>query len=157
MALLQTDQERGSSNVTRLLSYKRRPGAQCPHHHQRYKVTRATCHWMMHMPQAQRKVQACGSRTNTSSSDMQWSCRFTMTIQGIILSIAYAMAVFMIRSLYPDEREATLGKLTGILVRTGGPVFIGPLHSILVFTRQSAGECKSLVFKSLSEHSCTFA
>lgn len=44
-------------------------------------------------------------------------CRFTMTIQGIILSIAYAMAAFMIRSLYPNEGEATIGRLTGLLVK----------------------------------------
>ena len=40
-----------------------------------------------------------------------------MTIQGIILSIAYAMAAFMIRSLYPHEGEATIGRLTGLLVQ----------------------------------------
>ena len=52
-----------------------------------------------------------------------------MTIQGIILSIAYAMAAFMIRSLYPNEGEATIGRLTGLLVQ---PHLLIRGHTVLI-------------------------
>ncbi len=39
-----------------------------------------------------------------------------MAIQGIMLSIAFTMAAFLVRSLYPDREESQLGWLIGLLV-----------------------------------------
>ena len=39
-----------------------------------------------------------------------------MAIQGIMLSIAFTMAAFLVRSLYPDQEESQLGWLIGLLV-----------------------------------------
>ena len=63
---------------------------------------------------------ACCMPSVITDSPMTFACccRFTMAIQGIMLSIAFTMAAFLVRSLYPDQEESQLGWLIGLLVST---------------------------------------
>ncbi|KAK9841096.1 hypothetical protein WJX84_001528 [Apatococcus fuscideae] len=59
-------------------------------------------------------------RQKAFTLDKQWAfvIWFTMAIQGIMLSIAFTMAAFLVRSLYPNREEGQLGWLIGLLAAT---------------------------------------